>query len=194
MNKNKVKYGLKNVHYAPATIEATGMVSYETPIPIIGSVSMSLSPQGDPVEFYADDMMFFGQDVNDGYQGDLTMALIPDEFRVNCLGYVENTQDGTIGENANGKQRYFALMYEFDGDATKTRHVLYWCRAARPTIASSTRTKTIEPQTESLSLTATQRPDNGDIKWNTRDSTAAVYDGWYKKVYEPGAPAPDPEP
>ena len=42
---NKVKYGLKNVHYAVIT-ENNGETTYDTPKPIPGAVNLTLSPRG----------------------------------------------------------------------------------------------------------------------------------------------------
>ena len=49
MAENKVKFGLKNVHYAVRTSGGAGTVKS-----VPGAVNLSLSPQGDTNKFYAD--------------------------------------------------------------------------------------------------------------------------------------------
>ena len=86
-------------------------------------------------------------------------------------------------ENANVETANFALLFEFDGDIKKIRHVLYKCAASRPSIESQTNEDEIEVQTETLSLKATPLA-NGFVKAKTGDDTTdAVYQDWYKAVY-----------
>lgn len=65
--------------------------------------------------------------------------------------------------------------------------MLYNCSASRPTIESKTNEEDKEVQTETLTIKA--RPmANGYVKAKTGDSTTdAVYNNWYKTVYEPTA-------
>ena len=58
-NKNKVRYGLKNVHYAALTSTENGTVSYGTPVAWPGAVSIKFSAQGSQEPFYADDIKYY---------------------------------------------------------------------------------------------------------------------------------------
>lgn len=182
--KNKVKFNLCNVHYAPITVAEDGSITFETPVPIPGAVSISLDPTGEPESFYADGIEYYVINNNQGYEGDLEVAMIPEGFRTVILKEEADTNQVLV-ENANSETGSFALLFEFDGDIRKIRHVLYNCSASRPSIASKTNEENKEVQTETLSVKA--RPmANGYVKAKTGDSTTAeVYNAWYQSVYQP---------
>lgn len=189
MTKNKVKFGLKNVHYALLTVSEEGAVSFGAPVPIPGAVSMSLSPQGETETFYADDIAYYVSTANNGYQGDLEIALLPDSFRTDVLREVEEETDHVLIEKSTAEPQPFALLYQFTGDQQASLRVLYNCAAARPSEASSTIKNTKTPTTDTLSLTASPLA-NGNIKAKTTaDTPDEIKKNWFKSVWQPGAAA-----
>src|SRR5690554_2548831 len=177
-------FGLKNVHYATFT-ETGGEITYDTPIPIPGAVELSLEPRGDMVEFYADDVLYYSAGNNQGYDGTLSIARIPEQFAIDCLGEEKDESDMVLTEKSTSRGKPFAFLFEFDGDVKATRHVLYNCTANRPTVTSSTRTDTVEPTPDELTFVASPRETDYAVKAKTTaDTPAEVYDDWYNAVYE----------
>ncbi|MNI40238.1 hypothetical protein D3C73_944520 [compost metagenome] len=181
---NKVNFGLKNVHYAPITITA-GEITYGTPVRIPGAVEITLEPRGDMTEFYADDMLYYSASNNQGYDGTLSIANIPEQFAIDCLGEEKDAEDMVLTEKTTLKGKAFALLYEFDGDIKATRHVLYSCTASRPTLSGATKTNTAEPQPNELTFVASARETDYAVKTRTLTTTPqAIYDAWYTSVYK----------
>lgn len=190
--KNKVKYNLKNTHYAMLSIAEDGSVSYGTPTAMPGSVSISLDANGEPENFYADGEAYYVINNNMGYNGDLELAMIPESFRTDALKE-ELDDKGVLIENAQVELAAFALLFEFDGDQRHIRHVLYNCSASRPGIEGKTNEESREVQTEKLTIKAAPLA-NGMVKAKTGDTTdAMVYNDWYKAVYMPTVAENDAE-
>lgn len=189
MPDNKVKYNLKNTHYALLSFDSDGEPVFGDPIPMPGAVSLSLDANGEPENFYADGIAYYVINNNMGYDGDLELALIPDSFRTDVLNESVDG-DGVMVENANAQLNPFALLFQFDGDQKDTRHVLYNCSASRPGIEGKTNEESKEIQTETISLKATPLP-NGAVKAKTtRDTDSTVYNSWFSEVH---LPSPVPE-
>ena len=183
-SKNKVKFNIRNVHYAKLTVSETGEVTFAKPVPMPGAVSLSLDPNGEPSVFYADGYAYYTISNNQGYEGDLELALVPESFRTDILKETMDSNSVLI-EDATVETEKFALLFEFDGDVKKIRHVLYNCIASRPTIESSTKEDEIEVTTETLSITASPL-SGGYVKARTSDTTTEeAYEGWYQAAYLP---------
>lgn len=181
---NKIKYGISKCYYAVATDDGTGVLTYATPVALPGAVSLSLEAQGDTNNFYADNIIYYASSANNGYQGDLELALLPDSFRTAVLGETLDATKGIYLEHANVPTVEFALLFQFEGDESATRHCMYRCTASRPATNGNTKEESIEPQTESITITAMPRINDELVK-SRCPSTASAYANWFTTVQEP---------
>lgn len=193
MSANKVKYGLKNVHYALVTETVSSGVttsSYGTLKPLAGAVNLSLSSSGSKSVFRADNEDYFVSYGEGGFEGSLEVARVNEDFLKDVLGLVEDDNNILVESSSSFKQtKYFAMVFEFDGDQHATKHCLFKVSAARPDLASATTGEggSTEPQTETLNLTVVPRADADKyIHLQTQDSTdAAVIAAWYTAIPVP---------
>ena len=188
--KNKVKFGLTNVHYAKIkdwVTDASGAnltPVYVDPVRLPGAVSISIDANGENENFYADNGVYYVINNNAGYTGDLEIALITTEFATEILGEILDN-NGVLVEKNDTELAQFALMFEFLGDKHHIRHVMYCCSASRPATESATTEESTEVKTEKLSLKATPLP-TGLVKSKTTESTTdTVYNNWFKMLYNP---------
>lgn len=186
---NKVKFGLKNVHVWPIT-ESEGTVTFGTVIKVPGAVNLSLDASGESNPFYADDVIYYNQFSNNGYEGDLELALVPEEFLISILGFVRDT-NGALVEVSDAKPSNYAMAFEFSGDKLETRHILYNCSSSRPSVTGATKEETVEPQTETLNIIAAPALDTGYVKAKLAKGSTG-YDAFFTTPYEvvPVVPVP----
>lgn len=192
-NKNKVKYNLRNVHWAKIITADDGAISFGTVYPWPGAVSMTLDAQGEPTIFYADGIRYYVVNNNNGYSGDYESAMVPLQFRRDILGEFEDN-NGVVVENADAPSVPFALMFEFEGDKKGIRHIVYNNTATRPSIGSKTKEDTTEVQTESLTITSSPlyipALEMNITKAKTDENTSlTTYNNWYASPYLPNGKA-----
>lgn len=186
---NKVKFGLSNVHIAKI-IETDGEITYDTPFPMPGAVGLTAEPEGDTTPFYADNIKYYIAVANNGYTGDLEIAMTPEEFLTQILGQEKDT-NGALFESSDDVNARFALMGEIEGDAKKRRFIYYDCTATRPSAEMNTVEESKEPQTDTISITMAPRSSDKVIKAviEPNETNQDVYDTFFTKVYEKNAVA-----
>lgn len=184
--KNKVKFGLSNVHVAKMIKGEDGAITYDTPFKIPGAVNLSLDAEGDNEPFYADNIKYFESFANNGYSGELEIAKIPDEFLKEILGQKIDSIGGVL-ENINDKITPFAFMYQIEGDVTGTRFCYYNATVSRPSTEATTTEDTKTPNTDTLSITTSAREDTGDVRYKLAlsDTNKTEYNAFFNTVPEP---------
>lgn len=184
--KNKIVFGLSNVHYAIVT-ETIGDSGIETSYGPIkawpGAVTLSLAADGNQKDFYADDTAYYNLVANAGYSGSLETAMIPDDILIEALGF-KRAQGGGIAEYNDGVTKSIALMYEVQGDSTKRRYIFYRVGLTRPNEDAETITEDKEPKTQSVDIKASARPDDGLIKYRVEEEDSD-YEGFFENVVIP---------
>lgn len=188
--KNKVKFGLSNVHIAKMIFGEDGTITYDTPFAIPGAVNLSLDAEGEETPFYADNIKFYSSYANNGYSGDLEIADIPEEFRIKILGEKKD-KNGALIESSDVEIAPFALMYQIEGDQNGRRCVYYNTTASRPSSEASTVEGSKEPKTDTLSITTGPRSTDRKVRaiLEKNETNAALYDSFYESVYEEDAAA-----
>ena len=123
--------------------------------------------------------------VNNGYAGDLEIAMTPDAFLTQILGQDKDT-NGVVYESADDTVARFALMFQAQGDDKNRRFCFYDCTAARPSRSNNTKQESIEVGTETISIKMNPRSSDRMVKCYI-DETAenkAIYDAWFDAVHE----------
>lgn len=188
-DKNKVNFGLKNVHYALITY-ANDVPSWGTPVHVPGAVTASMSQESSDTTFYADDSKYFITSVNNGYTGTLEMADIPASMRKDIWGQTISSTGKMLIESADDKPVEFALMFEVNGNVTPKRYCFPRCIASRPNLEAATTNESNEPQTQSFDITVLPVMDptsnsaiNGKTKYGTTEDTpTAAYEAFFDAV------------
>lgn len=183
---NKVKFGLKNVHYTCPTV-SDGTVTYITPIALPGAVSLNISPTGDMQNIAADDdPAYVTISGRGGYSGNLILYQLPDSFITDVLGYTYDSTNKTMYKIMGAARKNFALLYEIGGDAVPTRYILYHCTAGDPEITTTTNADNVTVNEINIPITATAAEDTGVIRaYAEKQETTSAYDTWFTSVYVP---------
>jgi phi13 family phage major tail protein len=182
---NKIKYGLRNVYYALFTEDGT----YETPKQITTATSISLKPANSELSAYGDDVQLVNKQINRGYTGSISFQVIPDDFLIDVLGMTKDSNGGLV-ESSNDNPHEAALLFEFQGDQSARRHVLYRVSFARPNIESESIADKVSTKESSLDITVMPVVGgdlDGKIKEHMDDTTEThtAYQSWYTQVYIP---------
>lgn len=192
MSENKrIRFGTKNVHVAFFSDEDT----YDTPKPVPGTKSFAAEANGETFTEYADDIEWYTEDVNNGYNITLEFedTAEADAFLAEALGQKKDETTGMVIESSGDEAKSFALLGEFTlrgGNASEAkgkRYCFYNCKASRPAINGETKQgTTITAATNSVTITALPRTSDGQVK-ATAVSTDPGYSTWFTKVPEKGA-------
>lgn len=188
MSKNKVTFGLEKVHIAFLDETSQSQPAWKAPIAIPGAVRWTPEAQGESSTFHADNTAYFVATSNNGYTGELELALVPDPVLAEMLGW-EIDDNGMLVEVSSAIPKKFALLGQVQGDQKNRRFVYYDCQASRPAKERKTKAESVEVATDVLNLAVSpieidgKMIVKGDLELN--DTNAAAYNSFFTSVYLP---------
>lgn len=175
MAASKVRFNIHDLKYM--TISAytpSGATTSGTWVAVPGAVSIDLSPVGEQTNFYADGYSYYTTIANDGYDGDLVMAKIPDGMYKDVWGATVSATSKLLTEDSDTEPTHVVLSFVIDGDDASETFFLYDVTLARPTVATETNAGSKQPQTQSVSLQARPLPSGETLARSTTDTTDAM--------------------
>lgn len=174
MAKNRVEFGICNLHVGLFTVADDGTVTMGTPYHQEGARSFSPEQDSNENTAYADNIAYWSEYTEGPFSGDLVAMLFDDNFKEQFLGYVRTNKGGLGHRKGTIKPRVY-VAFEIDGDAEKRKAIFYNCSLGSINRPYETIEDTKEPVNETLPVTCTG--DNAS--------------GLFMEVLKPGDPGYD---
>lgn len=183
---NIVRFGVSNARYALET--ETGFGAWNR---IPGTVQIQVEPQENNNDFYADNMVYFTQLGAASDQVTIEIADLPDQAKIDLLGYVRKEEGAGLLLPVNAKRKRFALSFQVEGNEEALRICVYGGTLGRPSNTYSTTTDSTEPETMSIEGTFAGRVFVVDSKeesflYYTSKEGDSDFEGFFTNVPMPG--------
>lgn len=127
-------FGVKNSHFAICTDEEK--LTYDKPVHVPGTVSISMEPSVESATSYADNEPWLDKTQDNGGSGimsffDMESTKELRRLLADITGYTV-TKDGRMSLTANKKPKKFAFMCEQPGHVMGKRRCLLMCEMSKP--------------------------------------------------------------
>lgn len=184
MAKNKVEFGISNLHVGAYNVADDGTVTMGTPYHQAGAISFSPEQDSNENNSYADNIAYWSEYSEGPFSGDLVTMLFDDEFKTQFLGYV-TTNKGGIGQVKNAVKKKVYIAFEILGDKEKRRAIFYNCSLGAITREYATVEEEKEPANETLPITCVGDNASGLYKETLKPGDAG-YDTLFTNPTAPG--------
>jgi len=152
MSDNMVTFGLKSVKYALATV-GTSSITYGAVKSLRGAQELTVDLLGSQNRFYADDIIVGTFNAIAGKTMTLTLTEVPDEFKIDCLGYVFDENNNLVECTNKTKPQTFAIGFEMNGDVHRRRTWYFLATAAPINEGTKSITDSVEANAVTVNIT-----------------------------------------
>ena len=178
--------GIDRLYYALLNSDTTASVSYQTPIHLVGAISVSYNPNSEIATLFADDGPFETEETIGEIELEVGVADISQEDYAVLLGH---TITAGVMEEANTDQP-INVAVGFRAKRTGGTYSYFWFykgKFSKPTMDHETKADSISYQTPVMMWKGVVREYDGKFKSSTRsdadDYTAATGSTWFDAVY-----------
>ena len=152
-DNNKVEFGISNLHIGTFTASAAGVVTLGIPYHLPGAKTLSLDPEGNSNDFFADNVKYWSGFSDNGFSGSMEVARFTTEFKTQFAGYMALADGGLAYIKGSNKPSVY-LIFQAEGDVESRRVILYNVAFGGIKREFATIEDKKNPATESVDLTA----------------------------------------
>lgn len=178
--------GIDKLYYAILNSDTTASVSYQTPVHLVGAISVSYNPNSTIATLFADDGPFETEETIGEIELEVGVADISQEDYAILLGH---TITAGVMEETNLDQPVNVAV-GFRAKRTGGTYSYFWFykgKFSKPTMDHETKGDAISYQTPVMMWKGTIREYDGKFKASTRsdadDYTATTGSTWFDAVY-----------
>lgn len=186
MAKNKVLFGVSNLHFGTYDVAQDGTVTLGTPYKLPGTVNISMDAESEENAFYADNTKYWTGYSDNGYTGEIENALFDDEFKVRFMNYIQ-LDDGGIAQIKGMQNKTVYFMFQAEGDQNARRGIFYNVSLGQISREHATTEDSVEPGTGTLAFTVSGDNNTGIIK-AAYEPESDVYDTMFTTPPVPKLP------
>lgn len=183
---NKVEFGISNLYVGTFDEDSQGNISMGNPEHIPGAVSLTLDAETNETKFYADNTVYWSDYTDNGFSGEVNVALFPESFKLKYLGY-EKLANGGVAQVKNAVKPKAYLMFQAEGDEAARKVIMYNIAFGAISREHNTVNENKEVDTETIPITVTGSNSTG-ITRASFDNTAAAYPTLFTAPPAPARP------
>lgn len=170
---NKVEFGISNLFVGVFDEDSQGNITMGTPEAVPGAVSLTLDAETNETKFYADNTVYWSDYTDNGFSGEVNVALFPESFKLKYLGY-EKLANGGVAQVKGAFKPKAYLMFQAEGDEAARKVIMYNIAFGAISREHNTVGENKEVDTETIPITVTGSNSTG-ITRASYDNTASAY-------------------
>ena len=172
MAKNKVMFGVSQLHVGEYNVSTAGVVTLGTPYAVPGTVKITIEPDSEEQKFYADNKVYWSSYSDNGLSGEIENALFDDTFKTKFMNY-QSLSNGGLAQIKGKKNKPVYFAFQTEGDEESRRGIFYNVSLGQITREYSTTEDSTEPATATLPFTVNGDNKTGVVRAAYTDGAAA---------------------